>query len=61
MAGMHSFGAVWRQDTAVLPHTSCDGQTGLVPHGFRKRQLQCMNGYRRQKIVVVNNRYVGLA
>lgn len=39
MASMHGFGAVWRQDAPVLPHTSCDGQTGLVPHGFRKRQL----------------------
>lgn len=36
---MHSFGAVWSQDAAVLPHTSRDGQTGLVPHGFGKRQL----------------------
>lgn len=39
MASMHGFGAVWRQYTAVLPDTSRDGQTGLVPHGFRKRQL----------------------
>lgn len=39
VASMHGFGAVWRQDAAILPHTSCDGQTGLVPHGFRKRQL----------------------
>lgn len=36
---MHSFGTVWRQDTAILPYTSCDGQAGLVPHGFRERQL----------------------
>lgn len=39
VASMHGLGAVWRQDAAILPHTSCDGQTGLVPHGFRKRQL----------------------
>lgn len=38
VASMHGFGAVWRQDAAILPHTSCDGQTGLVPHGFRERQ-----------------------
>lgn len=36
---MHGFWTVWCQDTAILPHTSGDGQTGLVPHGFRKRQL----------------------
>ena len=39
VASMHGFRAVWRQDAAILPHTSCDGQTGLVPHGFRERQL----------------------
>lgn len=36
---MHGFWTVWCQDAAILPHTSGDGQTGLVPHGFRKRQL----------------------
>lgn len=40
MVSMHGFGTVWREDTAILPHTSSDGQTGLVPHGFRKRQLE---------------------
>lgn len=39
VASMHSFGAVWRQDAAILPHTSCDGQAGLIPHSFRKRKL----------------------
>lgn len=39
VVGMHGFWTVWRQDTAILSHTSSDGQTGLVPHGFRKRQL----------------------
>lgn len=39
VASVHGLGTVWRQDAAILPHTSCDGQTGLVPHGFRKRQL----------------------
>lgn len=39
VVSMHGFWTVWCQDTAILPHTSGDGQTGLVSHGFRKRQL----------------------
>lgn len=39
MVGTHGFWTVWRYHTAILPHASGDGQTGLVSHGFRKRQL----------------------
>ncbi|KAK5601665.1 hypothetical protein CRENBAI_022230 [Crenichthys baileyi] len=39
VTSMHGFGAVWSQDAAVLPHASCDGQSGLIPHGFGERQL----------------------
>lgn len=46
---MHGFGTVWREDTAILPHTSSDGQTGLVPHGFRKRQLEWTEEEKRGK------------
>lgn len=36
---MHGFWTVRRQDAAILPHTTGNRQTGLVPHGFSKRQL----------------------
>jgi len=39
-AGVRGLGAVRRRDAAVLPHAARDGQTGLVPHGFGKRQLE---------------------
>lgn len=38
-AGVDRLGAVRRQDPPVLPDAACDGQTGLVPHGFCKCQL----------------------
>lgn len=38
--GVDRLGAVWRQDPPVLPDAACDGQTGLVPHGFCKCQLR---------------------
>lgn len=59
VASMHGFGAVWRQDAAILPHTSCDGQTGLVPHGFRKRQLMRgeMEGRTEKKVEMAEWRF----
>ena len=38
--GVHGLGTVGRQHPAVLPDAACDGQTGLVPHGFSKCELQ---------------------
>lgn len=38
--GVNGLGAVRRQDPAVLTDTSCDGQTGFVPHGFCERELR---------------------
>lgn len=36
---MDGLGTVGRQHPSVLPDAACDGQTGLVPHGFCKCQL----------------------
>jgi len=55
VASMHGFGAVWRQDAAILPDTSCDGQTGLIPHGFRKRQLRGGQERRAYKFKQMNS------
>ena len=38
--GVNGLGTVGRQHPAVLPDAACDGQTGLVPHGFSKCQLE---------------------
>lgn len=34
--GVDGLGTVGRQHPSVLPNAPCDGQTGLVPHGFCK-------------------------
>lgn len=49
VTSMHGFGAVWSQDAAILPHASRDGQSGLIPHGFRERELcKRWRGHRKE-------------
>ena len=38
--GVDGLGAVGRQHSSVLPNAACDGQTGLVPHGFCECKLR---------------------
>lgn len=37
--GVDGLGTVGRQHPSVLPDAACDGQAGLVPHGFCKCEL----------------------
>lgn len=34
--GVDGLGTVGRQHSSIFPNAACDGQTGLVPHGFCK-------------------------
>lgn len=38
--GVNGLWTVGRQHPAVLPNAACDGQSGLVPHGFSKCELR---------------------
>lgn len=38
--GVDGLGAVGSQNPSILSDAACDGQTGLVPHGFCKCQLR---------------------
>lgn len=47
--GVDGLGTVGRQHSSVLPNAACDGQTGLVPHGFCECQLR--RNTRRERVV----------
>lgn len=38
--GVNGLGTVGGQHPAILPNATCDGQSGLVPHGFSKCELR---------------------